>query len=169
MRNVRLKDFKFRHKMGLGVGTAAALGVVTWFIGAPVNSRSVHTARAPVGVAKVPLSSTVSGPAVQLPSQGLMPLTQQRALLIKAKFAALSAPVAVNYQEIAPARPAAPVVAAIEAPQALVATAPQPMEVALQTADAPAPARPAEAQSAPVSYFGRGASSVQHLPIPSHW
>jgi hypothetical protein len=104
----RLKELPRRHKLGLGIGTAVALVAGVWLVSAPIHLGSieaVHQAADP----KVQPKAPISRPAVNLPSQGLSQMTAEQAVLLKAKFAVLTAPEAVHDDGASFTPPSAPV------------------------------------------------------------
>jgi hypothetical protein len=65
--------------------------------------------------------------------------------------------------------PPAADVTGVEVPLKPPAPTPRPMEVAIQTSEAPAVSAPIQAQPAAPNDFSRNAAHDQHLPIPSRW
>jgi hypothetical protein len=174
MEYARLKHWPLRRKLAIGVCAATSLLAAGWFITAASGPRPLNPVHSPTAtinhetIAKAAVDAPADKPAAPVSTPAFPQLSPQQAVLLKAKFAVLSSPSLTRDEPVEAAPPPPPMVTGIGTPPAFAPPAPQPMEVATQTAEAPAQAAPTAVHPAMAGYFGRGAASIQHLPMPSH-
>jgi hypothetical protein len=152
-----------------GSGIAASLIAGAWVLASLDGRPSAGSADSHAVVAKAAVGAGDAKLPVRAPTQAATQLAPTQAVLIKAKLTTLITPSPARREEASPAPPAPPVLAGVDLPPPPAPATPQPMEVAMQTAAAPArpPADAAPTPLAKPSYFGHGAPSLQRLPIPS--